>query len=184
MKKIYCFVDETGQDTLGKFFLVIVVALDSEILEVTEKQLLKIEISSKKGLRKWKLISNDKREKYLNGILGLKNLRGSIYYSVFHESKEYSSLTSLAIAKVAVLYKESLLRIIIDGLNAKEKENTSHQLKKLGIKYDKIRGMKDEQNVFLRLADIMAGLTRDYVETGKFIKLYKELLKEDILQEI
>ena len=42
------------------------------------------------------------------------------------------------------------------GLNDKDRDIVSHELKKLKIRYRKIRGLKDEQSVFLRLAHVFA----------------------------
>jgi hypothetical protein len=34
--KLYCYVDETGQDTYGRFFLVLVVLLEQSVIEELE----------------------------------------------------------------------------------------------------------------------------------------------------
>jgi hypothetical protein len=44
------------------------------------------------------------------------------------------------------------------------------ELKKLKIKYRKIRGMKDERNIFLRLSDAIAGFLRDVYEGEKYTR--------------
>ena len=103
------------------------------------------------------------------------------------KTKEYSKLTSFTIAK-ALLAKENTdnytVTVIIDGLNDKERDIVRDELKKLRIKYRKIRGMKDEQSVFLRLADAMAGFLREVTEgkehTKKFVKSFQKagLIKE------
>jgi len=46
MPKLYCYVDETGQDTEGAFFLVVVVLVAGEVRERLREKLLKIEIGS------------------------------------------------------------------------------------------------------------------------------------------
>lgn len=81
-------------------------------------------------------------------------------------SKEYSKLTSLTIAKAILAKKQEdyTVTIIIDGFNNKERDVVREELKKLNIRYRKIRGMKDEQSVFLRLADAMAGFLREAYE--------------------
>ncbi len=50
--KLYCYVDETGQDTKGKLFIVVAVIVGEEKNEV-EKYLESIEEQSGKGKRKW-----------------------------------------------------------------------------------------------------------------------------------
>jgi len=56
---------------------------------------------------------------------------------------------------------------------------------KLKIKYDKIRGMKDEQDAVLRLADSIAGLLRDFCENQPYTKSILNMFKEGkIVNEI
>lgn len=179
-KKLYCYVDETGQDTKGKFFLVALVLKDNESLLDLEKKLIGIENRSGKKLLKWKEINKKVKEVYLRELLQVKELKDSIFYSIYEETKEYFKLTSLTIAE-SVLSKEIedyTVTIIIDGLNDKEMEIVRSELKKLRIRYRKIRGMKDEQSVFLRLSDAMAGFLREVYEGEKpskqFIALFEK----------
>ena len=69
MKKLYCYVDETGQDTQGKFFLVCVVVVDATFRDRVEKRLLAIEKRSKKGHVEWTRISLPKKNAYLQELL-------------------------------------------------------------------------------------------------------------------
>jgi len=52
MQKLYCYVDETGQDTKGRLFLVAVVVLVSD-RENLRSKLRKAEQISGKGIKKW-----------------------------------------------------------------------------------------------------------------------------------
>ena len=184
--KLYCYVDETGQDTKGELFLVAIVLKEITDLFVLEKQLEEIEKKTGKKLSKWKKTRQVVKKKYLKAIIQLKNLKNSIYYAVYNASKEYSKLTALTIAK-AVLAKDNknyTVTIIIDGLNNREREIVRSELKKLKIKYRKIRGLKDEQSAFLRLADAMAGFLRDMREQEPYAKPFiKDFLKKEIVAE-
>ena len=186
MIKLYCFVDETGQDTKGAFFLVSIVLKERKNLEILEKKLLKIESSEKKSFVNWKKLSFEKKAALLKKLANLKELYGSIYYSAYQTSTIYTSLTALTIAK-AVLNKQTgnqdyIVTVVIDGLNDKEREAVSHELKKLKIHYRKIRGMKDEQNIFLRLAHFFASILRDYKEKQRYAiaasKMFKGIINE------
>lgn len=185
--KLYCYVDETGQDTKGKLFLVAVVLKEIDGLTILEKRLLEIEQKTEKRQLKWKKTNNKIKKLYFEELLQVEGLKNSIYYSQYQTSKEYSKLTSLTIAK-AVLAKEDgnySVTVIIDGLNDKEREVVRRELKKLKIKYRKIRGMKDEQNVFLRLADAMAGFLRDVIEGQTYTKtIMRRLQNAKIVMEI
>ena len=77
------------------------------------------------------------------------------------------------------------VKIVIDALSDKDVEKMRKYLKELKVKYDTIRGMKDEQTVFLRLADSMAGFTRDYIEEQVYTqRLFAILRKKEIISEV
>lgn len=169
MKKVYCFVDETGQDTKGNFFLVSIVLKEKEGLDTLEQKLLEIESSTGRFL-KWKKLSFEDKIIFLDKLKGLTDLKNAIYFSVYKNSMAYTPLISLSIAKAILAQpsKEIITTVTIDGLNDKDRIIVSHELKKLKIRYRKIRGLKDEQSVFLRLAHVFANFLRDYKENQKY----------------
>ena len=65
MQKLYCYVDETGQDTVGVFFLVVAVVAEKDSAHRLEKQLEKIEKESGKRALKWNASSFARRQDYL-----------------------------------------------------------------------------------------------------------------------
>jgi hypothetical protein len=117
--KLYCFVDETGQDTKGELFLVVVVLNEINNLPYLEKQLDYIEQKTGKNHLKWKKTNKKIKEQYLEELIQVKDLRNSIYFSQYHASKEYSKLTSLTIAKTVLAqgYDNYSVTVIIDGIN-------------------------------------------------------------------
>lgn len=186
-RKIYCFVDETGQDTLGKFFLVAVAIKDAGELEKLGKQIEKLEKTSGKNLLKWTRADFKKKIEFLKSLLELAGLKNAIYYSVYENSKGYLPLVSLTVAKTILAQKEEnyQAKIIIDGLSESDSLKVKHDLKKLNIHYKNVRGMKDEQNVFLRLADTFAGFLRDCKENKEYTKqLNRKFIKAQIVEEI
>ncbi|MGH7204551.1 MAG: DUF3800 domain-containing protein [Candidatus Levyibacteriota bacterium] len=178
-RKLYCFVDETGQDTEGRFFLVALILTESEIKEGIERKLEEIEVKTKKEKIKWTKSPFKNRKQYLTDVAHIQGMRDSLYYSIYNETKTYTQLTALTIAKAVLAKGESnySVTIIIDGLTKKDTEKIRSELKKLRVKYDTIRGMKDEQSAYLRLADSFAGFLRDYIEkqtyTGDLFTLLK-----------
>ncbi len=188
-QKIYCYVDETGQDTKGEFFLVSVVLKDKEQLAKLQRKLEKVEQSSGKNLVKWFKATFPVRQAYLSELLKIKELQDAIYYSNYHNTTEYTALMALAIAK-SILSKTTpnadyTATIIIDALNDAENERIRQELKKLAIHYRKIRGMKDEQDAMLRLADCMAGFLRDYIENQRYAKkLMPQFFEAKMVKEI
>ncbi len=187
VKKLYCYVDETGQDTKGKLFLVTVVIEKLSEIEILQNKLEEIEKLTKKKFLKWTKTPFKVKEEYLLYISRIKELKGSIFYSTYQDTKEYISLTSLTVAKSILAKEESnyTATIIIDGLKDKEREEVRKELKKLKISYRKIRGMKDEQDAILRLADCIAGFLRDYVEDQSYTKpIFKKFKQANIIIEV
>ena len=137
MQKIYCYVDESGQDTKGELFLVSVVLKNLYQLAELQKVLEAIENESRKHKRKWTKTSDPIKLKYLNLLLESGCLVGAVFYSAYHNTMEYTPLISLTIAKsiVAKKVKDYSAAIIIDGLKGAETEYIRRQLKNLNIHY-------------------------------------------------
>lgn len=103
---------------------------------------------------------------------------------MYKDSKEYLHLTSLSVAKAVLAKGEKSyeVTVIVDGLTKKDTEKMRRDLKQLQIRYSKIRGMKDEQSAFLRLADCFAGFIRDYVEKRQYaLELFPILQRRGIV---
>lgn len=184
--KLYCYVDETGQDMYGKFFLVSVLLSDQKVKEKLEPILEELEKRARKGKMKWSSTPRVIKEKFLEELTRITQLRNSLFYSAYGETKTYTELTALSIAKAVNAKTENdyFVTIVIDGLTKKNTEKIRIELKKLKIKYKNIRGMKDEQSVFLRLADSIAGFVRDYIEKKSYAeKFFKKFKKQEMIKE-
>ena len=64
MQKLTCYIDETGQDRMGKIFIVSAI-IQQEDLDLLRKQLEKIERDSGKGRRKWMQTRPESKVAYL-----------------------------------------------------------------------------------------------------------------------
>jgi hypothetical protein len=179
--KLYCYVDETGQDTLGRIYIVVAVASLQpreqlyEALEAAERQ-------SGKGKRKWHHNSTQKREAYIVKVFQAK-VRIRIYYQVFDGPElSYEMTTLLATANAINSYvkHEDIANykatVIIDGLPRTMQGRVGKLLRNAGIKTKSVRGERDETNPGIRLADAVAGLLRQaYEGSAHFGKIKKEL---------
>jgi len=189
--KLYCYVDETGLDTKGEIFIVVVIIIEEE-REQLEKDLEKLEISSGKGKRKW--INTREKEKcaYLKLLQEKKQLQRRIFYSEYINTIEYEKLTALTIKNAIEEYifqnniYEYKTTVIIDGLNQKVGERIAVALRNEGIKTRKVKGEKDENSALLRLTDALAGSIREAKEPRsiKTKNCISPLFKENILIEI
>jgi hypothetical protein len=72
-------------------------------------------------------------------------------------------LTILSVAKAVNTHIEKpyAATVYVDGLQRTEEHRFARGLRKLRISVRKVRGMKDEGDVFIRLADALGGFVRD-----------------------
>jgi len=183
VKKLYCYVDETGQDTQGKLFVVSVVVASNE-RDALMKLCEKIEKESGKGKFKWGKAEKKLRLDYVKRIFKTKIFKGKLRYSVFRDTKDYDLATIVAVSK-AIHFKEPAqgytTLVYVDGLSKSKRHEYGSQLRKLGVPTRKVRGVtKDENNALTRLADAIAGFVRDALakEQKDAEKLF-ELAKAD-----
>jgi hypothetical protein len=187
-KKVYCFVDETGQDTQGRLFIVSVVVPEDKdgLLAYVED----VEVRSGKEKFKWGKADPDKRLQYLTELLTQKKYQFKVCFSINKKTREYRSLTVFTIAKSIRSFKnfsQYKFVIIVDALGESDRRFFGSQLRDLGVPSKKVKGVKrDESNALIRLADSMCGFIRDVVEDNdkRLVKLYEEAIKEKVLVEV
>ena len=186
MQKIYCYVDETGQDTKGNFFLVTVVVLDHD-RETLQTKLESIEQISRKGTRKWFHTNKVRRQQYIRELIASGAFTKSLFYSKYEDGKSYLDLTIFTTAK-AILQKAQHpyeTTIIVDGLLQSEWHRFAAGLRRLNIEVRKVRGGREQGDPLLRLADAIAGFVRDAIEGDEvMVELYKQGMSKDLIEEI
>lgn len=186
MQKLYCYVDETGQDTGGRLFLVSVVITEKEQQEL-RKKLEMIESQNKKRFSKWIKTKKDIKQKYLQKIIETNLFIDKIFFAQHAQTKAYTkaiiNTTAKVISKRAVKQYEA--NIYIDGLSRTERRKFASGLRKLRIKVRKVRGARDQSEIFIRLADAIAGFVRDYLEKEKYAQeFYQKAIQRRVIQDI
>lgn len=186
MQKLYCYVDETGQDTRGSFFLVSTLVLGTErdelgdILEAIEQQ-------SSKGKVKWMKSRDKARQVYIEAILAERACQGRLAYAVYRNSTDYlrhtAATTQRAIAR-QVIEPDYKATIVVDGLEGKQEQNFRNLIREYGVRFKTVRGVKDEANAFVRLADMLSGFVRAGLHDHEIYAplLRQALEKQHILQ--
>ncbi|MBI2338026.1 DUF3800 domain-containing protein [Candidatus Daviesbacteria bacterium] len=188
-QKLYCYVDENGQDTKGNIFIVSVVVTGKErdeLLSLCEV----IEEKSGKGKFKWGKAEKKRRLEFIKQIFSNKKFKGKLRYSVYRNQVGYDLATITGIAK-AIHFREPTEAyttiIYIDGLFKTKRGIYGSELRKLGIPTRKVQGVtRDESNSLIRLADTIAGFVRDAID-GKIegiLRIYKEAKENGALVEI
>lgn len=185
-QKLYCYVDETGQDTKGDWFLVSIVIIENE-KEKFEKILEDIEIRSGKKKLKWNKTKRDRREAYIREIIKIKEFKNCFYFTIYENTTLFTDLIVYATAKAILdkAHKNYQASIIVDGLYKNLEKQFSASLRKLKVKVNKVKGARDESSSLIRLADALAGLLRDATESNKLSKdLVKKLKDLSYVKEI
>ena len=185
-QKLYCYVDETGQDTRGALFLVSVVVAAGEVQPLREA-LERIEGTSRKGSDKWVRTNPQRQLAYVTGVIGSGLLRGKIYFSQYRNTREYESLTVLTTARAILQKADSPYEatVFIDGLGKKQQHRVASSLRRLRVRVRKVRGLSDQADAVIRLADAMAGFIRACVKgQERFVPLFVRALDEGIIHEL
>jgi hypothetical protein len=186
-QKLYCYVDETGQDTQGRLFVVaaVIVASDRE----SERQLLRqIERASGKGRKKWTKATREQRRSYAGQLVEKSAFKGQLLFARFEMTSDYLScvFNTIAWALAQAAGKDPYLAtILIDGLGKAEYHRAGSELRSRGVVMKKVRGLKDETDEFIRLADAVCGLIRDEVDGDADLgRLYQQGVNNQVIQEI
>lgn len=187
-ERIDLYVDESGQDTLGELFVIAGVAVENSD---KARQLCKsIEITSGKGNAKWGRANRNKRLVYLHSVISDDRFRDFILFSyVFRKTKDYIGATIQGIdLAVASLYpSDAPVYVYVDALIGAHCNTYKTRLRKLGCHVRKVRGVaKDENEPLIRLADAIAGATRDLLEYEdvELKKLFSLAVKREMLDII
>lgn len=178
MQKIFCYVDETGQDTKGEFFIAAVVITEQR--HELEKVIEKIETDSGKRKTKWQKTKKELKKEFISQIKQLTKLNLNISYTIHKQSKSFKEATVITIAAAINRHytEEYKATIFIDGLHKTEVKFISNILHKIGIKTEKVRGIEDESNAIIRLADAIVGCIRENYEVPSQFKEEINKIKE------
>ena len=162
-QKLYCYVDESGQDTLGQLFVVSVV-IAKEDRAALRQRLERLEKTSGKGQVKWHRTKPVARLAYIRAVLALPLPTGALLcYEVWTHTKDYPRKTVLTVAR-AISHTQTddhKTTVFVDGLQKAECRWFAGRLRDLGIWTKKVRGVHtDEADALMRLADALCGFAR------------------------
>lgn len=183
-QRLYAYIDESGQDTRGEIFLVSVIVVGEQRDEL-RKLLREIEEVTRKHKKKWVRTPRDRREAYIRRILDSNKFTGLIHAAHYRHSRYYMDLTVLSTAWAILDHADRSYQAIVfvDGLNQTQRDHFTRGLRSLHVKIRRARGLKDEADEFIRLADAVAGFVRDGIEADTLMKpLYKKALREKIIK--
>jgi hypothetical protein len=178
MQKLYVYVDEAGQHTEGRVFVVSVVMIDStERRDQLAPTLETIEEFSRKRKQKWRTSRHEERFAYLTAVLTNSIFKGPLFYQMHFSSRDYLAMTvqTTANAISAIASRDYKATILVDGLPDSDKHTFGVALRRRGIKTRTVRGVDDKKEAFVRLADALCGFIIDAHEGNE---LYGDFLKQ------
>ena len=181
MNKLYCYVDESGQDTHGDLFVVCVVLLSEERHQVALR-CETIELETGRGNVKWSKTRYDKRLAYIRRILQEPILEGKLSCFTHRNSIDYLSLTIQAVAAtvLSTVQQPYKVTVLIDGLARSQYRDVGSRLRQSGISVRKVRGVKqDENDALIRLADSLCGFVRAAIEEEGEMRVLCERAKRE-----
>jgi hypothetical protein len=130
-QKLYAYVDESGQDTLGELFVVATV-LTADNHERVRQSLERLERASGKGLRKWIKATPRQRLAYLTAVLQLPALHGRLFAAHFTNTTTYLPcvLTTITQAVTAgAAGQPARATVLIDGLQKTVRQDVAAALR-------------------------------------------------------
>jgi hypothetical protein len=78
-QKLYCYVDETGQDDRSEYFIVVTVVSESEQGALKES-LIRLEQRAKVGGKKWHKLRSPERENFLELVVNAQLAAGEVLF--------------------------------------------------------------------------------------------------------
>lgn len=168
IQKLYCYVDETGQDARSSVFIVAAVVSEEE-QSILRKNIISAEQEAGIGLSKWSNASQNRRIKFLRLMIERGIGRGDIFYGIYKKPIPYffPMLDLIAKAIQAKVTSEYKTKVYVDGIDRKKAKELTNALRVEGISLDLVKSRRDESEPLIRLADRWAGCVRAALESNQ-----------------
>lgn len=187
-QKLYCYVDESGQHTQGLFFVASLVFCGSETeRDNLERSCELIEERTGRGKTKWIETRYPARLAYFQEVLNNPAFEGVLKYAVYRGTKEYQEAIATTIARAFedIHDPEYKAVVVIDGWPRSQEDSLGVTLRHLGVRLKKIRGLRDQTNSLIRLADATCGLVAANFEgQAEMVRLFNRAVRQGVLVDI
>ena len=145
--------------------------LTADNQERVRQALERLERASGKGLRKWVKATPRQRLAYMTPVLQLPALHGRLFAAHFTDTTTYLPCVLTAITRAVITGaagQPARATILIDGLQKGIRQNAAAalraQLQPQQIRLEKVRGLHEQSDALMRLADALAGFVRHGLE--------------------
>jgi len=160
-QKLYCYVDETGQDDVSRVFVVVAVVSERD-QENLRQALTDIERIAGTGNRKWHKSQAPRRLRYLGLALERDLGREDVFFGSYPKPLPYF-FPLIDVVEQAIKRKAGpsyTAKVFVDGIDRKKAAELTNALRFSGISLQMVRSRRDESEPIIRLADMWAGCIR------------------------
>ena len=195
MHKLYCYVDESGQDTVAqpgqiRIFIIAVAVFETNRAEL-EQACEAYEVKSGKGKRKWNHCNPESRRNYIRMVVDDRRFQGGLCYfqSDPPRQPEFDACTITGIAK-AIQWKQHDLNytseIYVDGISGAKQAEYARELRRIGVHVHRVHRARDESYALIRLADALAGLVRAAIagKDQEAAELLRKATRKGVITEV
>lgn len=187
-KKFFCYVDETGQHTEGDLFIVSVVVVPGPQREDALELCEAVERTTGKGPVKWVKANRNRRHNYMREVLRGQPFEGGLTFAIFRNNRQdYPNMTyqTIAMALQDLAGDDYKATVRIDGLHRNQEREVGLILRRRGVKVKKVRGVKDEGDSLIRLADALCGLVRNADQgIAEMVTLFEQGIRQGVLRDL
>ena len=162
MQKLSCYVDEAGQDTTSRFFVVVAVVSEGEQDSIRTK-LEHLEKLAGTNRKKWHKVRHQNRMRYLSLALEQKIATGGVYVAYYRKPLPFFFPMIYVVEKAikATAKKPYQVNVYVDGIDRYKAKQLTNALRASGISLRMVKSRRDESEPLIRLADMWAGCIRD-----------------------
>lgn len=185
-QKLYCYVDETGQDVGSKVFIVVAVIITSNI-DLVRGRLQELEKSTKIGKIKWHKSDYRYRLAFMEEFLRQDNKDLRVYFLKVNKPVFYYLPTVEILQRAIALNNTPNTQAIIciDGLDKFSGKKYTNALRTKTLRVKLAKGARDESEALIRLADRWAGCIRMALLGNEQCKaLMAKAEKQGVLKEV
>lgn len=186
MQKLYCYVDEAGQDDASRFFVVVALASDTD-QDTLRRQLANVEKQAQTHGLKWHKSRHERRMRYLSLVLDRKIAFDEVYVGRYAKPIPYFFPVIDVIEKAVKRAAKGRYRAVIyvDGINKTIAKALTNALRTRGISLRMVKSRKDENEILIRFVDMWAGCVRSALLSEKeSVEVLNQAQRSGYLQEV
>ena len=185
MPQVHSHVDETGQDTKGDKFILGVVNINDD-RSVALQLATRLELSTGRGRNKWIKTTDTKKLVYVKALLSTHVFKGCLYYAVYRNTNDFLTCTIAGTAAAIKAHaSDSRALVRVDGLTKAQRNIFAVGLRRRAIATEKVRGVDDQGDALVRMADALCGFTRLALsEDNTFTQLLKNAERDGFIVRV